>query len=301
MNLWHDNCLPRGSLRSTIQGPLNADDEVLRVKDVFGINGWDWSSLSFHIPNQVLLEINSIPITVRANQGEDRLIWAGANQGDFDLKYAYALAMGNEAKDEDFNGSWVWKLDTIPRVKTFIWQCLHNSIGVGECLVKRCISESNICPLCQKEPESILHRLRDCVTSKQTWERLGINPSNAFYEGNLIPWLETNCKDNSCRLGEQPPWKILFSFTIWLLWKQRNDVVFGNQWGHPNIHKEAMFRAFKFQHCGLNTKTLGGRKVVCIRWEKPQAGWAHLNTDGAPLGSPGRGGGGDLIRNDQGE
>ena len=62
-----------------------------------------------------------------------------------------------------------------------------------------------------------------------------------------------------------------------------------------------MFRAFEFQHCGLNAKTLGGRKVVRIRWEKPQAGWARLNTDGATLGSPGRVGGGGLIRNDQGE
>ena len=52
---------------------------------------------------------------MRANQGEDRLIWAGANRGDYDLKYAYALVLGSEAKEEDFNGSWVWKLDTIPR------------------------------------------------------------------------------------------------------------------------------------------------------------------------------------------
>ena len=117
------------------------------------------------------------------------MIWAGANRGDYDLKYAYALVLGSEAKEEDFNGSWVWKLDTIPRVKTFIWQCLHNSIGVGECLVKWCSSESDICPLCQRELESILHRLRDCETSKQTWERLGIIPSNAFMKGiSFLAW-----------------------------------------------------------------------------------------------------------------
>ncbi|KAL0005254.1 hypothetical protein SO802_012815 [Lithocarpus litseifolius] len=31
-------------------------------------------------------------------------------------------------------------------------------------------------------------------------------------------------------------------------------------------------------------------KVVRIRWEKPQAGWARLNNDGAALGNPGRAG-----------
>ena len=73
--------------------------------------------------------------------------------------------MGSDLDTGSFNGKWVWKLDTIPRVKAFIWQCLHNAIGVGECLVKRCIIECDTCPLCQNEPETILHRLRDCATS----------------------------------------------------------------------------------------------------------------------------------------
>ena len=93
--------------------------------------------------------------------------------------------MGSEAEAGPFNGMWVWKLDTIPRVKTFIWQCLHNAIGVEECLVKRCISNDDICPLCHRESETILHRLRDCETSKQIWERLGVRQNSNFYEGNL--------------------------------------------------------------------------------------------------------------------
>ena len=82
------------------------------------------------------MEISFIPYSVRTVQGEDRLLWSGANRGDFDLKHAYALAMGSDSDAGFFNGKWVWKLDTIPRIKAFIWQCLHNAIGVGECLVK---------------------------------------------------------------------------------------------------------------------------------------------------------------------
>lgn len=145
--------MPNGTLRSLIQGLLTTEDDSLTVKDVFGMHGWDWSMLSFQIPNNILMEINSIPNSMRAIQGEDRLIWTGANRGDFDLKHAYALAMGSESDGGSFNGMWVWKLDTIPQVKTFIWQCLHNSIGIGECLVKRCISDSDIYLLCQREPE----------------------------------------------------------------------------------------------------------------------------------------------------
>lgn len=67
------------------------------------------------------MEVNSIPYSVRTFQGEDRMIWTGPNRGDFDLKHVYALAMGSESDEGTFNGMWVWKLDTIPQVKTFIW------------------------------------------------------------------------------------------------------------------------------------------------------------------------------------
>ena len=161
------------------------------------------------------------------------MFWSGVNQGDFDLKHAYDLAMGSDSDAGSFNGKWVWKLDIIPRVKAFIWQCLHNAIGVRECLVKRCISESDTCPLCQNEPETILHRLRDCATSRLTWERLGVSPNRNFYEGNLVEWLKNNCNNNICRIGVQPPWRIIFPSTIWLLWKHRNAAIFRNRHAQP--------------------------------------------------------------------
>ena len=149
------------------------------------------------------MEINSIPYSVRSTNGEDRLNWNGANRGDFDLKSTYAIA--TECSDEGgvFTGTWVWKVDTLPRIKTFMWQCLHNSIRMGECLVRRCLSEPDICPLCQRELETI-HRLRNCEAAKNTWSRLGITLNNNFYKESPHHWLEKNCKDNACRLNNQP-------------------------------------------------------------------------------------------------
>lgn len=74
MSLWYDNWVASGSLRSLIQDPLTAEDDSLKVKDVFGPQGWDWSNLSIQLPSNVLIEINSIPYSVRTVQGEDRLI-----------------------------------------------------------------------------------------------------------------------------------------------------------------------------------------------------------------------------------
>ena len=38
-----------------------------------------------------------------------------------------------------------------------------------------------------------------------------------------------------------------------------------------------------------------------VKWERPQARWACLNTDGAVVGNPGQAGCGGLIRNEHGE
>ena len=109
-------------------------------------------------------------------------------------------------------GCWVWKVDTLPRIKSFMWQCLHNSIGVGDCLVKRHHSEMDRCPICLREVETIIHRLRDCEMAKTTWTSLGVQPNSSFFEDSLHIWLEKNCKDHGCRVPNQPPWRILFSF-----------------------------------------------------------------------------------------
>ena len=66
---------------------------------------------------------------------DDRLTWKADNRGDFNLKSAFAIAIDCKVGDGKFTGTWVWKLKTLPRIKTFIWKCLHQSIGVGVCLV----------------------------------------------------------------------------------------------------------------------------------------------------------------------
>ena len=69
----------------------------------------------------------------------------------------------------EFLGKWIWKADILPRIKTFVWQCYHNSIGVKDCLVRRGMLENGVCPLCGRNPETIIHALRDCMYIKPVW------------------------------------------------------------------------------------------------------------------------------------
>ncbi|KAL0012520.1 hypothetical protein SO802_007628 [Lithocarpus litseifolius] len=77
-------------------------------------------------------------------------------------------------------------------------------------------------------------------------------------------------------MSNQPPQRILFPFVIWLLWKERNDVVFRGQNFRPGVHSEAVFQALEFLHCVVNPKI-------------------------SALGNPGRAGCGGIIRNDLGD
>ena len=100
--------------------------------------------------------------------GRDRLAWSASTQGKFDLRSAYKIAMG-DLHAEELSGKWIWNMDILPRIKTFVWQCYHNSIKVKECLVRRGMLEDGYYPLCGRTPESIIHALRDCKSIKPVW------------------------------------------------------------------------------------------------------------------------------------
>ncbi|KAL0011149.1 hypothetical protein SO802_006257 [Lithocarpus litseifolius] len=137
-----------------------------------------------------------IPITTASI---DRIAWASTPNGDFDLKEAYKLAcMANDCpRDLPFAGAWVWKANTFPKVRCFLWQCLHRSIPVREVLSARGINITSLCPLCNDAIESIIHNLRDCPQARSFWESL-LPPEyrSWFFDMNIEDWLRTNCASN---------------------------------------------------------------------------------------------------------
>lgn len=94
---------------------------------------------------------------------------------------------------------------------------------------------------------------------------------------------------------------MVFLFAVWYIWKHRNGVVFRNTNIQLNVGQRALRDALEFEHCA-KTQNLSGNKVVKrIHWEKPEKGWAKLNSDGASSGNSGPAGCGGLIRNEKGE
>lgn len=169
------------------------------------------------------------------------------------------------------------------------------------CLAARGIDVDTACPICHCDAETILHALRDCRLVRSTWDQLGaldINPS--FFSSSLHDWLTFNGTSNHASRSAQPPWKVSFLFTIWNLWKQRNEVVFRNKGPNPHLVYSIFQQVTEFYFCAYPSRTPKRQVLREIRWERPPRGWVKLNTDGSSLGNPGTAGGGGLVRDDSG-
>lgn len=169
-----------------------------------------WNRIPFDLPLDVKAIIQTTPILL-TGRGRDRIAWIGNPRGIFDLKSAYSIAMGTDSTPS-INATWIWKSETLPRIKTFLWRCMHNSIGVKNCLAKRGIVEEDWCPICQRDPETILHALRDCPWVKEVWIQLGVKEMNqTFWMSNLHEWLDINGRVNSSYIQGKPPWRTMFN------------------------------------------------------------------------------------------
>ena len=280
LNFWSDCWSNLGSIRALIQGLLPLDLANLKLKDVISLGRWNWSMIPFNLPSEIRDEIQAISISLLA-RNKDKLAWKLSPKGSFDMGSAYLIAT-NLMEAESFDVSWIWKLNTLPRIQMFIWRCMHRSIAVKEVLAKRGISLDNSCPMCQSDTESLTHALRDCSLVKPVWQQLGthcLNPSS-FSQG-IRDWLISNSSLKSSQNAVGIPWNILFPYTVWMIWKQRNQGYFSNKRANLNLAKVISKQAMEFLFC-VSRPTHNNQLVVKqVSWEKPELGWFKLNTDGA--------------------
>ena len=135
--------------------------------------------LQMELPKNIQREILATPIPLAA-RAEDKLAWKFSSKGDFDLKSAYSLTLP-PSLEVPFRGKWIWKFNTLPRIQSFVWQCMHHSISVRQCLTARGMDIEISCPICCNGPESILHALRDCPSARDIWHQLGVLPSDSVF------------------------------------------------------------------------------------------------------------------------
>lgn len=143
LNFWCGNWTNKGLVSHLIQGPLTQEATHWKVKDVMLDSGQDWGCFPFDFPTKIKSIIQAIPFSI-TSRGSDRVAWVGNLRGSFDVKSAYKIAM-DTISTTPFSAGQIWKVVTLPRMKTFLWRRALNSIGVKVCLARRGVVDEDAC------------------------------------------------------------------------------------------------------------------------------------------------------------
>ena len=266
LSFWYGNWSKKGPVRHLIQGLLNCEESKWKVKDLMTDMGWNLDQISFVLLLEVKLMIQATPIPLTGRE-RDSLAWKDNPRGIFDLRSAYSLVNGI-ALDLTFSTKWIWKANTLPRIKTFMWQCANNSLGVKGCVTRRGMGIDDTCPFCQEGVETVLHGLRDCSWVRLIWRQLGVLPSNQDFWGlDLQDWLVYNglWKPNGA-VGSLPC-KMVFPFALWNIWKSRNGYVFRGKIPNPKLAEEIVNQGMEFLYCVDSPRDLTCSIIKRVRWE----------------------------------
>ena len=167
----------------------------------------------------------------------------------------------------------------MPRIMFFLWLSIHNNVPTCEVLGSRGFTLDTICPICQRETETLQHLIRDCQYARNFWNKLGV-PAGCrqnFLE-DLGVWLLLNCTSESSQHGI--PWKITFPMGVWHLWLHKNAYIFRKGVIDVEYHMQCRWKAAEFFAIATASKVKTEKHIQAISWQKPPVGWMKLNTDG---------------------
>ena len=166
----------------------------------------------------MLKAIKATPIR-RTAWRDDQRCWVSSANGAFETKSAYLLAINEDLSIQDFNGKWIWKLCTLPKIKFFLWKCYHHSLPVNAILAHRGIEGLGGYSSCLDPNETIAHVLRDCFVAQEFWRQANC-PSSLWqsFSGDYLDWLHTKSNSTLLASDKDYPWCLFFLLGIWHLW-----------------------------------------------------------------------------------
>ncbi|GLT82219.1 hypothetical protein SLE2022_006230 [Rubroshorea leprosula] len=300
INFWTDVWVGDSSLQHSITGPVASEALTMPVAHLITPNReWNLDSLRNLLSEDVADEVRAVPLPTEVEL-EDELFWAGTSNGRFSTKSAFQLLQKQEmgGRTTASNWSWVWKLQSSERVRMFVWLVARNKILCNQVRYNRHLTDSPNCPRCGLAAESSIHILRDCQFARQIWCKLGVWAQD-FFTLDTTPWIKKFAAVTSNHRGLGIPWACLFLSTVWLLWKDRNKLIFNNI--HTPLlvlYSHIVQHAFYTSLAQSNAVCGQLRETRWVRWHPPEDGFLKLNTDGSlRQGSASAGG---LIRDSNG-
>ncbi|MBA0670440.1 hypothetical protein Goklo_029296 [Gossypium klotzschianum] len=151
------------------------------------------------------------------------MVWYHNPHGCYTSKSAYSWLLLKEMGYGPHRFLWkaLWKLDTLPKIRVFVWRVGHEILPMNCKITSIRQGFDNGCPRYGAETETMLHALKDCPTSKAVLSTRGWSKSFIFKNyDHCIDWLE-----DLMRVLDKRAMADLMT-TLWNCWNNRNNFIF---------------------------------------------------------------------------
>ncbi|CAA7041304.1 unnamed protein product [Microthlaspi erraticum] len=285
--VWVDNWLYDG-IPSRPGGRHSLMNIELRVSDLIDETRQNWNmTILRELFNRDDIELicRQRPYTSR----EDSFVWTGTKNGVYTVKTGYDLMSKIKHKDlytqAEAQPSMYpiyekcWKVKSTPKIKVFMWKACSGSLAVMERLRTRGIRGDLGCLLCQHELESINHILFECPQARLVWALSNVpSPENGFCSSlfeNLNLFGVMARKDVPEDIRSVPPW------VLWVLWKNRNAMVFeGKRFEPHEVVGKAFDDARQWSMAQNRVENIiPATEPVVMRWSPPETGHFKCNIE----------------------
>lgn len=120
----------------------------------------------------------------------------------------------------------IWKINTAPKIKVFLWKALSNALAVSEECEARGMKVDPRCQRCGEIGESINHVLFKCLAARLVWATSGFPflPRGFEHRGLYanFGYLLNADRDKSI---PKELWRV-FPWILWMIWKNKNTFCF---------------------------------------------------------------------------
>jgi len=175
------NLLLAWQLDRELQSPwhildLNLDDvphPLAKVNDFINQNvGWIFPNSHKFSKITVTKKIQEIGILIPNTS--DFFCWSLNSIGEFSTESPTWLAHNYQPYENfDWLYKWIWKIDTVSKIKIFLWQLCHDTLLVRGDLIKRGFHIKLACSLCLDDIKSTDHLFKNYRMAKNVWELAG--------------------------------------------------------------------------------------------------------------------------------
>jgi hypothetical protein len=200
------------------------------------LQGNAWVHLAGSFTAQFLLEFShlcDLLEDVQLSDEPDTFSWRFSKDHSYSAASTYGgMFLGSSPV---LGAKLLWKTAAPHRVRFFFWLCLHGRCWTGDRRFQHGLQPSNLCVMCNQEPETMDHILIGCSFSREVWHiwlrKLHLDEVVIVSEEPAIHWWLRARKllPKALRRGFDS-----FVFLVgWMIWKEWNERTFNGGRSSP--------------------------------------------------------------------